>query len=213
MVVGFLGVRSFSDLKEQVHLQFNAATNQFQKELTQMVQMATNSMGLHIHERLSSEELRKIIAEQTKPIAISNFVRFTAEAATNSFSGLLSAKRLETISGKDTNRVAIITFTNGASQVFIKLSAVPILSSMSVFTQLEPFSPDQLKDNSFASSANVFWTFFHPGGDASTLTFTFRYNTDPAFTNLFKTIGVENGRPLLDGKLVDFTQNRDPRSE
>jgi uncharacterized membrane protein YhiD involved in acid resistance len=136
------------------------------------------------------------IAEQEKRIEDVEFL----------VKNLFSKMTNELVSGTDSNLVTVLCFTNGASQVFIKLQNAPIAQSLNCIVH---GNVAQYPLESMLNVRNVVTTYFLPGNNPRDLTFNFQYVPDTRETNRYNKITFEGTKVFFDGQHFIFNQDRE----
>ena len=117
---------------------------------------------------------------------------------------LASNFRSEAFPISDTNRVAVLTFGDGAAQVFFKCEDVPVLSSLHGI-QASP-SSGRLPIASMFSERNVVSTYFAPGADFKDSLVFIYYVADMRQTNRWQKVEIVDQKVFMDGNRVWFRQ-------
>jgi uncharacterized protein YdaT len=103
----------------------------------------------------------------------------------------------------DTNRVTIVTYTNGGALVWFRLKHSAVPNSISAVGQMPGGQTALLPPG---NNKNMVYCFFHPGADLKTSSFTIRYLPDSRDTNLWEKIEVRGINTFLDGIEMKFRQ-------
>ena len=188
-----------SDHQKQLELQ--------QKEINESQgRLRTNQTEIAVQQDAITNHYRAIRDTQIKvSIAQTNLdnqekrledVQFLVE-------NLFSKMATEDFSGSDSNSVTILTFSNGAQQVFFKLKEVPVLNSL----QGVQLSPMQMPLVDVGYEENIAFTYFEPASGPGNSKFQFRYVPDSRRTNRYNKVRVEGTKVLMDGHWIHFIQN------
>jgi hypothetical protein len=176
----------------------------------------------NIDRQFAQDEVKKFIADaareridKTSPAIIyaavsSNFLVYV-QTATNGIDAVIAKSAYpqpakESFSASDSNRVTILRFGNGASQIFLRLNGVPLESSIQVTASGHG---QQFPVGYWRSISNVTFTYFAQGGDPSELQFEAHYIMDIHQTNAIQRVEVRGNKVFMDGNWVRFLQNGD----
>jgi hypothetical protein len=153
----------------------------------------------------SMKKLVQLMASQQERIdalnmEIEKLKKANDEAARNFFSQTAE----ETIPCSDTNRVVILTFTNDAKQVFIKLRDPAIPGSVTGKRVVPGYVNGETTLVSLNSDQNILFTYFVPGGSLRGGTFTVRYTVDVKATNRWNDVTIVDGNVFFDNVRMTF---------
>lgn len=119
-----------------------------------------------------------------------------------SIADVYSRMTYEAIPGVDTNLVAVRTFSNNVTQVFLKLKHIPVPTSIDGIIQSPNNTQSPLAINGVHT--NIVWCFFNPGQYHEGSVFSFKYATNRVETNLVEKVDVRAGEVYMDGRLIIF---------